>query len=184
MGIYIREVTIPSDAEMVEDPGGDKWRASKVMLWARRDLREVETWKWLVEIGIELNNLLLGWVLLTWVGCNGYLEILKYLVENGINIHEGEESCFRQACYYGQLEIVKYLVENGANIRVRDDEGLIWACDGRGISEDKKLAIVKYLVENGADINAQEGLALKYASSVGHLEIARYLVENGAKECT
>jgi hypothetical protein len=34
-GIYIREVTIPEDAEMVEDPTGDKCRASAVILGER-----------------------------------------------------------------------------------------------------------------------------------------------------
>ena len=31
-GIYVREVTIPEDAKMVEDPEGDKWRADKIIL--------------------------------------------------------------------------------------------------------------------------------------------------------
>ena len=34
-GIYVREVTIPEDAKMVEDPEGDKWRADKIILGER-----------------------------------------------------------------------------------------------------------------------------------------------------
>ncbi len=76
IGDYIREVTIPEDAEMVMDPEGDKWRASKVILGPRKDLSEVETWKWLVEIGVEIDWY--GFVL-RWAYNKGHSKILEYL---------------------------------------------------------------------------------------------------------
>jgi hypothetical protein len=50
MGVYVREVTIPEDAEMVRDPDGNKWRASKVILGPRRDIWSVGTWLRIVGI--------------------------------------------------------------------------------------------------------------------------------------
>ena len=47
---------------------------------------------------------------------NGHLEIVKYLVEQGANIHILDEAPLRDACFYGYFEIVKYLVEQGAII--------------------------------------------------------------------
>jgi hypothetical protein len=46
MGIWIREVTIPEDAEMVQDPDGNKWRASKVILSERRSLSDMLEMIW------------------------------------------------------------------------------------------------------------------------------------------
>jgi hypothetical protein len=39
-GVWVREVTVPEDAQIVQDPEGDKWRADKVVLSSRRDLRK------------------------------------------------------------------------------------------------------------------------------------------------
>ena len=49
-GQWIREVTLPEDAKVVKDPSGGKWRANKVLLGERRDLRDPNTFKWLDEI--------------------------------------------------------------------------------------------------------------------------------------
>ncbi len=65
IGYYIREVTIPEDAEMVQDPEGDKWRASKVILGPRKDLRETETWDWMIENGVDVS------VAIAWSSYNG-----------------------------------------------------------------------------------------------------------------
>jgi hypothetical protein len=48
-GNYIREVTIPADAKMVKDPDGNKWRADKLFLNERKDLRKLETWEWMIN---------------------------------------------------------------------------------------------------------------------------------------
>jgi hypothetical protein len=74
MGCYIREVMVPEDAEMVEDH--NKWRASKVILGERRDLRKVETWKWLVEAGVNVPECFI------FMCKVGRLDIIKYLVES------------------------------------------------------------------------------------------------------
>ena len=54
-GVYIREVQIPEDADFVEDPSGNKYRASKIILKERKDLRELNTWKWLVQNGVDIH---------------------------------------------------------------------------------------------------------------------------------
>src|SRR4051812_4078405 len=39
-----------------------------------------------------------------------YLEIVKYLIENGADLHAKNNCTLRQAAYRGYLEVVKYLV--------------------------------------------------------------------------
>ncbi len=84
MGQYVREVTIPEDAEMVKDPEGEKWRASKVILGPRKDLSKVEVWKWLVEVGADIRWYAFA---LRWAADNGHLEVVKYLAEAGADVH-------------------------------------------------------------------------------------------------
>jgi len=42
------------------------------------------------------------------------------LIENGANIHARNDQALSFAISFGYLEVVKYLVENGANINVSD----------------------------------------------------------------
>ncbi len=56
--------------------------------------------------------------LLVALGCaseNGHLEVVKYLVEQGANIHAYAAFALRWAFRNGHIEIVKYLEEQGAN---------------------------------------------------------------------
>ncbi len=126
MGCYIREVMVPEDAEMVEDPSRNKWRASKVILGPRKDLSELETWKWLVDNGSNIHAC--DNYALRLCSCLGYFEVVKYLVENGADIKAGENEAFRFAAYYGHIDVVKYLVEKGAFIdewAMRNSSGVV-----------------------------------------------------------
>ena len=104
----------------------------------------------------------------------GYLEMVKYLVENGADIHARNDNALREASRYGHLDIVKYLVENGADIHALNDEAL------RMASYNGHLDIVKFLVNNGANIHSLGNWALIMAIIKGHLEVVKFLVENGA----
>jgi ankyrin repeat protein len=69
----------------------------------------------------------------------GYLEILKYLVDKGADIHTNYDAALRFASSKGHLEIVKYLIEKGLDPHVGDDAALEEAMEG------KHWDVVKYL---------------------------------------
>lgn len=49
------------------------------------------------------------------------LETVKFLVENGANIHADDESALRTRAQNGHLEVVRFLVDNGANIQTQNE---------------------------------------------------------------
>jgi hypothetical protein len=106
-GVWIREITIPEDAQMVQDPDENKWRASKVILSPRRDLREVETWKWLIEIGVNIHAPH-DFAFIN-AATNGYFEVVKFLVEHGADIHVYDDYTLRESAANGHTEVVDYL---------------------------------------------------------------------------
>ena len=61
MVTYLREITLPDnsciDFKMVKD-GDDKWRANKIILGKRHDLRHIKTWIFLVESGLNIRSFL------------------------------------------------------------------------------------------------------------------------------
>ena len=121
---------------------------------------------------------------LIYASSNGRLEVVKFLLENGGDIHTNEEnganvyaqndSPLQWASYNGHLEVVKLLLENGAKVNARNDSALSMA-SSRG-----HLEVVKLLLENGANVHAQNDNPLQWASTNGHLEVVRLLLKNGA----
>jgi ankyrin repeat protein len=61
---------------------------------------------------------------LTEAARNGYLDVVQFLVENGADIHAGNDRALQLAAEYGHLDVIRYLIENGADIsHLLDNEG-------------------------------------------------------------
>ena len=97
----------------------------------------------------------------------GYLEIVKYLVSVGADIHTEYDKAVHNACVKGHLDIVKYLVSVGADIHILDGRAL------RAASLFGHLDIVKYLVSVGAD--AKNDIAIRLASQFHHAKVVEFL---------
>lgn len=169
-GQWIRQVEIPEDAKWMRDPEGDKFRASKLFFHPRKELLNIDTLKWLIENGVNIqgdDNAILRRV----VG-NGNLEILKFLFENGVDIRKRNALIF--AARRDFLNIVKFITENTEVVQEHKDIALSEA------ASFGYLEIVKYLLENGAEINAHMNNAFKMAVLYGRLDVVKFLVENGA----
>ena len=104
----------------------------------------------------------------------GYYDICKWLIDQGVDIHADNEASLNSACNAGHLEIVKLLVAAGADLHIDHDFALRSAADGRHFD------IVKYLVEKGANVQASDNLALTVACKRNHFEMVKYLIQVGA----
>ena len=81
---------------------------------------------------------------------NGYLNVVKYLVQHGANtnvVNARNDLVLRLAAEKGHLAVVKYLLQNNADIHADEDEALRWAAN------NEHLDVVKYLVEHGANVS-------------------------------
>ena len=120
----------------------------------------------------------------------GKLDIIKFLVESGmdINIIEGvpKSAPIAHAASEGEISIVEFLFENGAILDTSDpNRNPLFSAIYGG-----HLDIVKYLVLNGIDINTkytggtmQNMGAYEFAIERGQTEIAEYLKQEiGKKE--
>jgi ankyrin repeat protein len=140
-GIYIREVQIPDDAQMLKDPGGNKWRASKVILGERKELTDINTWKWLISVNADIhadND-----YALRLASENGHLEVVKLLLEHNANIHSNNDDALRSASVNGHLEVVKLLLEHNADIHADNDYALRLASSKGHLEVVKLLQTVK-----------------------------------------
>ncbi|WP_242218456.1 ankyrin repeat domain-containing protein [Bacillus cereus group sp. BfR-BA-01380] len=113
---------------------------------------------------------------------NGHLEIVKYLIEKGIDIDARggtfDASALNLAAGAGHLGIVKYLIEVGTEL----DVSLAKRNPLFGAIYGGHKEVVEFLVEKGIDISIRytgERInnmgAYEYAREFGQTEIAEYL---------
>jgi hypothetical protein len=116
---------------------------------------------------------------LIWASSRNHLEVVKVLIENGVENSDIKTSLLC-ASQHGHLEIIKYLVSNGADVNHKSNTGwtsLMWA------SRNGHLETVKYLIEKGAEVNHKDNdgeTSLMWASDKGHLETVKYLIYKNA----
>ena len=171
-GIYLREIILPvtnPNFRMVK-VGGYKWRANMIILGKRYELSNIDTLKYLIELETNKNCACVQ------SARYGYLELVKYLAENGADINANNDYAFRQSARYGHLEVVKYLVEHGrADIHANNDYAL-------GLSaKNGHLDVVKFLVENGANIHADNDYALRWSGNNDDSRVIDYLESIASK---
>lgn len=74
---------------------------------------------------------------------DGHLEIVKYLIENGVAIND---EALMNCTYYGFEDIFIYLVENGADIYTQNNRVII------NVVERGCIEIMEYMYSLGCDL--------------------------------
>lgn len=74
---------------------------------------------------------------------HGFLDVVKYLVENGANIHADDESALEWAIIENNYDVVKYLIDKGANPTVKNGKFLIDA-SSFGYPKNSRIFIKKW----------------------------------------
>ena len=134
----------------------------------------------------------------------GNLEIVKYFIEKGADIHNQHNQALRIASEHGHVDVVKYLVENKTDMQSGDNYNIVLfsKIDGkiseirnyanRGSHNDYEAAltiaakgghidVVKYFMENWDKINKYYyNRVLQIAIEYDHSAVAKYLIEKGA----
>jgi ankyrin repeat protein len=102
-----------------------------------------------LENGAEIDNNTqsAGWTPLQRAASYGHFEMVKFLENNGANLHEGYSFAFRRAIANGHLEVADYLYKKGADVHHGNEEALHTAIN-RGRKE-----IVEFLIDRGADVS-------------------------------
>ena len=84
---------------------------------------------------------------LRYASANGNLDVVKYLIEKGADIHALGDDALIEAAILGHLDVVKYLVVQGADLSSINFSVL------RMINKHGHSKVVRYLVEQGATVD-------------------------------
>ena len=112
-----------------------KSKDSEIIFKAAIANGNIELLRYLKTLGVDLSKAKLGGAV-----HGNHLDVIKYLVKEGADIHADHENALRRAAYNGNLDIVKYLVEKGANPHIDDDVIIKAAASKEGNQE-----VVNYL---------------------------------------
>jgi len=114
-------------------------------------------------------------------------EILRTLIDLGLDINEDGGRPFVNATTAGNITNMKFLLQHGADVNARGGYGrtslsLVTRDDNANFPAD--LMIVRFLVEHGADVNARDEdgwTPLMGAARDGDAGVVRFLLDNGAQ---
>ncbi|AVL95253.1 ankyrin repeat protein [Moumouvirus australiensis] len=173
-GIYLREVFIDpthlkntNNLELKCIKDDDKFGANMIYLGQRYNLSDPKTFQFLESLGVNISQNTSR--ILYWASEKGFIDIIEYLINSGIDHKVDNEYSLRLACKHGHFNLVKYLIECGSNFRIFNDCALRWS------AEYGHYEIFKYLIQLGCDLNSESDYALKYASKNNHKEIIEYI---------
>ena len=119
---------------------------------------------------------------------HGHLEIAKYLINLGANMHDEDDhnmTCLFYTCLsnndaHVNVSIVNSLIEKGINIHKVNNDGetcLFFACINNAYD------VARVLIDNGSNIgtiNKHGTTAFHSACKHGYLDIVKLLIKNGA----
>ena len=112
--------------------------------------------------------------------CN--LEVMKYAVNNGANIHIVDDICIRYCKAWKDsdvtdekwIEMIDYLLKSGVSIHAGNNQCL------KENAEIGNIKVVKFLIEKGANIHADSNYALRIACKKNDKELISYLLDKNA----
>ncbi|PVD39591.1 hypothetical protein C0Q70_02226 [Pomacea canaliculata] len=151
---------------------------------------------------------------LTLACCGGFLEVADFLIKAGADIELGCSTPLMEAAQEGHLDLVRYLLGAGANVHAQTgtcDTALTYACEnghtdvaevllehGAVLEHDSEggrtplmkaaraghMCTVQFLISKGADVNratsTNDHTVLSLACAGGHLSVVELLLANGA----
>jgi ankyrin repeat protein len=156
-------------------------------------------YKFYIENKFKLTDL--GIIVVKTAAETGNIEVIRYLLENGIDIHAYNDYLICSAIGRKNLDLFKFLVEKNPcetyQKALLNNSAIYNYLDGvkhmvelfdirvRSIAltyaaRFGNIEIVKFLKDHGAVISFNTDSALVWASLNGHLNIVKYLVKNGA----
>ena len=120
--IYVRKIILPTDnpnLKIIRGPigtcGQNTWRSNLIILGKPRLMSDIRTFKFLSLNGVKFNH-----IPLKWASKNGLIQIVQFLLENGVNSPDQINHAFKIASKYGYLPVVKFLLDYGADVNVND----------------------------------------------------------------
>ncbi|XP_072923640.1 ankyrin repeat and KH domain-containing protein 1 isoform X9 [Hemitrygon akajei] len=151
---------------------------------------------------------------LTLACCGGFLEVADFLIKAGADIELGCSTPLMEAAQEGHLELVKYLLASGANVHATTatgDTALTYACEnghtdvadvllqaGADLEHESEggrtplmkaaraghLCTVQFLISKGANVNRatanNDHTVVSLACAGGHLAVVELLLAHGA----
>lgn len=113
----------------------------------------------------------------------GFVDIVRHMLDIGVDVHANEELPLIWACMRGHVEVARLLLERGADPHTLFGI-LLFSC------KYGHVEVARLLLECGADIHVNDGSPLLLACEHGHVELACLLLERvgadvfGSRELT
>ncbi|AZL89578.1 ankyrin repeat protein [Megavirus baoshan] len=167
-GTYLREVIIPINDYIIINKQNNNINTNMLILGNQYNFSEVETFKYLIEQNLDLDNL----KIVNWACKYGHLNIIKFILDNLPQISNSEHYNYSRittiigtAIKFKQLHIAEYFINDSIDF---DIENVV-----KKLVHYKHLNLIKKIIEkNDINIDTIFDYALKYKS----FDIIKYII--------
>ena len=191
------EVDLDEDSEEDEDEQGEDGSGTESLLVTavrNGDLDSIKVLlKYKADVEVREDYLRDNWFSVTrtslfWAADFGYIDILRCLIENGVDINSFPADNYNctplmKAVENGDKDLVTFLADHGANVAIKDKYGYTALHKACIIYHDCSPEVLSCLIENGADVNLSTDnnrTPLMTACEYGHINTVTILIEHGA----
>lgn len=112
---------------------------------------------------------------LSLVAENGYLEVVKYLVENGADVAADSYEAIIRACESGHLEIVKHLFDSISSEEKNKCLETMNEIENTDLTCNGNVELIKLLHINGLNITSQDCLIFRKSYDRRYMDIVEYI---------
>lgn len=131
--------------------------------------------KYLLQVCSKLNIRSQNYYGFCWACKNGHLEVVSFLLEQGIEVDARENLPLRVSVESNFYEVVNLLIKNGAKpLKRHSNYFRLW------VAQKGNIKMAKLLEENGIDFNVQPDSKNDFhlkAAELNHFDYVKYLVE-------
>lgn len=103
-------------------------------------------------------------------------DCVKFLVENGVDVHSHEDNALRWAANNGHNEIAIYLIEKGADISAKNNSALRYTAY-KGNQE-----LFSYLVNQGAPLEQYFEQLITITLDQSHFDLYKYIITTSVEK--
>ncbi|AGF85031.1 repeat protein [Moumouvirus goulette] len=152
---------------------------NKITKYGAYDIKHINTHIYLLNNGV--NYKLTGYHIIKWVCMNGLIDILDFMIRNGVDINYKNGCAIRYCAKYNRYRMVKLLIKKGADITLKNNYALMHSCFF-GYYETTKILVDTYINQNISNrLTHILSSGIIFASRNGHVDIVKYLCLNGGR---
>ena len=127
-----------------------------------------------IENGANVDMIDKNTILSIFEKSDNYVELIKFIIEEGKNVSCYNNIMICNAAKYGSLELLEYLTNKGVDVNHIDNISI-----DKMFNSMRCVVLVKFLIEKGFNVMCSDNVMTCSAIKYGNIELFEYITQKG-----